>query len=125
MRPLILDDAFKSEIKRVREYAEAHPKSIHDVMRILKGNDKPPGDDPHFTCYLDFGFRAVFTIEQQAIGTIRHLSVSVTRKGKFPNEQAVKLIALEFGFRDEFEKWHKFLEEDVQAVNVMELIKPV
>jgi hypothetical protein len=125
MRPLLIGPEQKAEIKRVMDYAQAHPYNIHQLYRIVGGREQPPGDNPEFVCLIPIGYRCVFTIEQQQGGWMRHLSVSVNKLGVYPNEHALEMLAAEFGFKHKLHdcKWHIDIEEHVQAVNVLELLE--
>ena len=65
---------------------------------------------------------AVFSIEAQPIGLVRHLSVSLISTNAYPNILAVELLGKEFGLRfNETEKSTTiWTEEHAQAVNVAE-----
>lgn len=121
MRVLSIGQAEKKVIGQLVAYAESHRIGIHRLFAIMRGSERPPGDDGNFVCHLPHGFRCCFTIEQQAIGWCRHLSVSVSGD-KYPNENAVAFLAKEFGFKHTMSegKWHTDLEEHVRAVNVLE-----
>jgi hypothetical protein len=123
MRVLIIDDLAKAEIKRVVAHAEANRMGIHDLMRVIKRVDPPVGDRQGYECRVEDGFRCVFSIEQQPCGWMRHLSVSVPG-GKYPNEHAVIMLAKEFGFAQPVEnwKWGVEKEEEIRAVDVLEVI---
>lgn len=125
MRPLLIGPGEHAAIAKVVAHAEANRFNLHDLMAILKGTRRPPGDDPAFVCHLPVGFRCVFSIDQQPIGWCRHLSVSVNAPGAWPNENAVSFLAHEFGFRHTLKdkKWMIQLEESVRAVNVLEKLE--
>jgi hypothetical protein len=87
MRALIMDDAAKAEVARVKAHAEAH--------HYYPGR-ATPGDDPKFVARLS-SYRAVFTYTHADGMVYRDLSVSVPSK-KLPNPAAVFAIAGMFGF---------------------------
>lgn len=88
MRPLVIDDAARSEAARVIGHAEAH--------HYYPGKMGTPGDDPAFVA--KFGtYRSVFTFTHSDGAVWRHLSISVPSK-KFPNPYAAYMIAELFGF---------------------------
>jgi len=100
MRPLVIDEVAREDLRRVRTFAEANPIP-RDVLRAMRSGDyPPPGDYQEWTAKLDHGWRVVFTVEDQPMGMCRHLSVSVSSlaEGKAPNPAGVAMIARELGF---------------------------
>ncbi len=88
LRPLVLDDAAKAEVARVKAHAEANH---------YRPGGSTPGDDPRFVAKLGT-YRAVFTYTHDSSDDVyRHLSVSVPSH-KYPNPAAVYAIADLFGF---------------------------
>lgn len=47
---------------------------------------------------IQVGYTAAFSFEEQPAGLCRHLSVSVDVKGRVPNQPAMEMIAVAFGF---------------------------
>lgn len=126
MRPLLMDDEQKQKIAKVVAYAEAHPYSRPYMQErvALAGlkQDVAPGDDPNFRCEIPFGFKCVFTIEEQPVGWCRHLSVSVDNPTKVPSIPAVEMLMKEFGFKGPLKECYVYMEEDIspKAVNIIE-----
>lgn len=88
IRPLIIDDKIKAAAAKVVEYAREH--------HYIPGESaEPPGDNPKHVLETDFGYRCVFSFTQMPDRLYRDLSVSVSSKGKFPNEFALYTIATE------------------------------
>jgi hypothetical protein len=117
MQSLIINDAIKHQIKCVVDYAEANRIGAACLLRIVQGDDHLiPGNQPGHVCVVPFGYRCVFSIEEQinskmkVIGWHRHLSVSVpndkspSSAGKTPTGPAMGLLMMEFGFRGDFSK---------------------
>lgn len=125
LRPLIITEIERANILRVREYALQHPVSYQELLLLMKGELAPVGDNPNHACRLPVGYRCVFSIEEQAAGKIRHLSVSVSEAGKYPNEYSIDMIAHEFGFQHRLasRKWVGYVEEEAGAVNVLEFME--
>lgn len=100
MRPLVLNDAAQSELARIRTFAEENPIPRATLKAMMMGDHPPPGDYEKWTTELPFGWRIVFTIEDQPMGLVRHLSVSVEARhqGKCPNHAGVAMLARELGF---------------------------
>lgn len=119
MTPLLVDDEVKAAIKQVVDYAEQHRIDIIELKRLIEEKTFV-GDDPLRSLIIPYGFRCVFSIEEQSFGWTRHLSVSVVnvdgerysqKKGRFPNERAVRMIMDEFGMTKPFESCHIYLDE--------------
>lgn len=121
IRPLVIDNVAKKAIYDVCEHAYANRFSKEDMERLIEGKISI-GDDPKFACELKFGYRCVFSLEEQPIGECRHLSISVDSKDKYPNIEAVKVLLKEFGFKYPLEDknhCHVYLEEEIRAVNII------
>src|SRR5262245_22969914 len=96
MRALLIDDKARAEVGRVVAYAMDHP--------YRPGAGSPvPGDDPGHVVYL-LTYRCVFTFTHIAGRVIRHLTISVPAKEKYPNPIAAFHIAEMFGFTGYDEK---------------------
>lgn len=121
-RPLIIGPKEQENIKELVSYAERHPYTIDKLMKVADGRLNPPGDDDKYAVTLMHGFRCVYTHEFQKSGLYRHLSISVPGKGRTPNVHAVQMIANEFGFDGKFSDWIIYLEEEAEAVNVIQRI---
>ena len=90
MRALLIDDKAKAEVARVVSYAMDHP--------YRPGAGSPvPGDDPGHVVYLQT-YRCVFTFTIIAGRKLRHLTISIPPKEKFPHPIAAFMIADLFGF---------------------------
>lgn len=66
------------------------------------------------------------SFEEQPAGLCRHLSVSVKKHGRLPNEIAMKMLAEEFGFTSGWPPsrgrvWLEEFEPGHHAVNVIEV----
>jgi hypothetical protein len=125
MRPLVINEAVKADVNRVKEYAHANPVRIASVVRTAGGSRPPVGDNKEHACVLPMGYRCVFSIEEQPMGFCRHLSVSVPEKGKAPNENAVLELMKLFGFKATaygpgVMVWLEDISNDFKAVNVLE-----
>jgi hypothetical protein len=93
VRPLVIDDNAKAAVAEVVAYA-MQPENYYEPGV----SNQPPGDDPRHVVLLNT-YRCVFSITKAPDGKLwRHLSVSVPRKGKYPNWFAVLVIADLFGF---------------------------
>lgn len=108
--PLVVSD---QELKTLREYAEAHKIPAPELVLMSKGQAPLAGDrDGHILIpgyspdpkkNADFGWKVVYSIEEhpQSNGTtiwFRHMSMSIARDGRHPNQYALDLIARGLGF---------------------------
>ena len=124
-----MDDAAKAKIKAVTDFAEAHRIGIHELFAIAGGRRPPPGDTADRFCVIDFGYRCVYTVEEQPdIGWCRHLSVSVTGDGYAPAPEAVLMLMAEFGFKGGFKDMLRVDAEPISdakvAVFVIQQMEP-
>jgi hypothetical protein len=122
MRPLILDEEAKSDIQKVINFAEAHKITSKLISKTLEGEYPPVGDYGPHSCQLSFGFRVVYSLEEQSVGWCRHLSVSVDSKDKLPSIPAVEAIMKEFGFTGSIMDSLNVWVENDKAVNVLQQI---
>jgi hypothetical protein len=125
-RPFIIDDNLRKKIASLVTHAEKNPFTMDDLLDIKNGREKPAGDYDEFTLNLPFGYRIVYSIEEQPKGKIRHLSMSVNEDEKLPNEFVVREVMKLIGFKNELENCEVFLESislSRQAVNVLEIIE--
>lgn len=88
MRPLIIDDAARMNVRRVLSHADKNP--------FVPGVSPTPGDDDRFVANLDT-YRCVFTYTHLDGAVWRHLSISVPGND-YPNPFAAFTIADLFGF---------------------------
>lgn len=126
MRPFIINDKLKTQIASLVAYAEENPVSMDELLDTVNKQAKPVGDFSQHTLNLPFGYRIVYSIEEQPKGKIRHLSMSVNEDEKLPNEFVVREVMKLIGFKNELENCEVFLESislSRQAVNVLEIIE--
>jgi hypothetical protein len=125
IRPLILGGAEEAELARVKEYAEAHPIPLADIVAMRK----PPDDRP-FYCQIPTGYHVLFSIEEHCPGGwVRHLSVWVegATSGSYPNSFAVRAIGVELGMRMNIfdpSATSSLSEQPPYAINIIEPIDP-
>jgi hypothetical protein len=135
MSVLIIDDAVRLAVAETIERARRKPipwgkvAMFGDEKPHLKLEDRPPGFDrsAHRPQHLKIGsYICAFSVEQQPIGFVRHLSVSVRRRGKLPNFPAMQMIAELFGFDDfpptKGRLWVEEFEPGHEAINVAEVM---
>ncbi len=88
----------------------------------MSGDLKPPGDNPDYMLYIHDGFRVVYTIEEQPTGFYHHISISIDRKKKHPNEIAVKIILDAFDMKKTLKDSKIWVEKKTQSVNILQRI---
>lgn len=98
MRPLVIGNNEKERLKQVKEYAETHPFSVDDILDMMNRELGGAGTDPNHQCIIPFDYQVIFTVENQPHGTVRHLSMSVPGRGRFPNPHACQMVMDELGF---------------------------
>lgn len=135
MRALLINEDVRAAIAAARARARAHPLSREKLEQLKAGTykaeltlaDRPPDferpDSDHVL--IPIGYRAALSFEEQPAGLCRHLSVSVSKRGKMPNPVAVEAIALEFGFREPILKtsmmWIEEFEPGHHAINLVQV----
>jgi len=78
MRALLIDEAAKVKVAKLKQFALDHRERLADLMRRA---NKPcaPGDDSNFVLHLFDGYRVVMTMEEQLspLGWCWHISISI------------------------------------------------
>ena len=129
MQPFIIDDNTKKAIERIKKHAELNVYTLGDMQEIIKGDEtKKISGQEGFTTELPFGYKVVYSIEQQKSGNMRHLSVS-SPKGisAIPNPKLVQEIMKLIGFRDSYIECYKNnlvkskSEKGFKSLNVWEI----
>jgi hypothetical protein len=129
--PLIITPEVTAALHRLREAASRHPI---DMPARLTAIETPEGMHRHrqqMTAQTieipgPWPFFVTFSMETgHPVGICRHLSMSIARAGRVPNEVAVWMIAEQLGFTgglDACQAWKEELPDDGLAIN---LIQPV
>jgi hypothetical protein len=139
MSVLIIDETVRGAVAELIERARKRPLSwdkMRDVaLEIAKRDDQGMLDltdrpanferPPTEQIVLNEHYRCAFSFEEQPAGFVRHLSVSVPKRGAFPNVPAIEMIAELFGFT-EFPPtrgriWLEEFEPGHHAVNIVEI----
>ena len=125
MRVLVIDEKAKEDIARLLKYADENRISKPFLQAAATGKMGAVGDNPQYCCYLQDGFKIVFSIEQQPQGWSNHLSVSVkTTKDKIlPSIPAVELILKEFNMKP-LDDSYVYFEDTIipNSVSIISLI---
>lgn len=101
IRPFIIDHQVKMELESLKEYAEANPLTIDNLLDMFNGAIPPAGDTKEYSRLLPFGFKVVLTIMPDSHGTLyRQMSMSVSNGQRIwpPNPHVVDLILPFLGF---------------------------
>lgn len=127
MRPFIITETIRAQFEVLKEYAEKHPYSMDDLLDIYNKQKDVAGFDKNLRLELPFGYRIVYSIEEQPKGKVRHLSVSVSTPGKLPNPVVVDEIMNLLGYKYKLaeKKALAKLEEFApghEAINILEFI---
>lgn len=93
MRMLAITPENQAKVDAVVSYAMDHPSFVAG-KEFVGGR---PGDNPAHVAELDT-YRCVFSITRAENRTWRDLSISIPRKGNYPNPYAAYSIAQMFGF---------------------------
>lgn len=92
MRPLLIDNSTELAAKNLVRFASEKENWY------WMGCGWVPGDRPEYVLHF-LSYRVVFTITVDREGkAFRHMSVSIPRKDRYPNEMAVWTICTMLGF---------------------------
>jgi len=127
--PFLLGPNEIEALTHLADMAAQHPVDMTGLMERLK---KPQEKRKHLkqmskqTVYLPVAYAVTFSIEHgHPAGSARHMSMSVNREGRVPNEHAVWMVAEQLGFTGDLRSctvWLEDLEGHGNAVNVVQLI---
>lgn len=128
-RLLIIDDSTRADIKRVMTYAHNNPMTMDMMLDVFNNPSLAPGNDVNHTVIISDGFKVVYTVDEQVLGKMKHLSISIGgRPDILPSIEAVNIIMKEFDFKNIIGDLGIYLHlekigEDRKAINVMELLE--
>ena len=119
-----IDEITEEMIKRVIKYAEENivPHSMLEAM--IDGHAPPVGDNKYHNCTIR-PYRVVYSIEEQAIGLCRHLSVSLPKSRSIPNLNVLNELIEMFGFEGDIHDCYVWIEDltPIRAVNLVQPLK--
>jgi hypothetical protein len=127
MRPLVINEEVRAHVARIKEYAGEHAMNIFELFRMV-GEKKAVGDDLNLRIVIPFGYRVIYSQEQQSVGLCDHISISVDLEEKpekpvLPNAYAVAEICQLFEMAPLDESITIWVEEiqdgGLGAVNVL------
>jgi len=112
MSVLLIDDNARKEIKRVLDHAGNNIFNEEFRAAIKAGIQLPAGDDANHVCYLENGYRVVYSIDEKDGKHYHHISISIDIKGKLPSVPAVLEIMREFGMTPDVKACDYIFTED-------------
>jgi hypothetical protein len=123
MTALLIGDTERAAIADLKERAQSRVTVVNATTAELMVNvgDEVRAANMAFTIYLPAGYKVTYTLEDQPVGRIEHISISVMRPGKMPNPVAVDMILREFGMRplaDSDSMWIEAFEPRHEAINI-------
>lgn len=122
MAVLIISEKDKTAAKAVIAHAEANVITFARLQAIDKGMIDPVGDNPQNSIEIFHGYRAVFSVDEQKGGLVKHLSVS--HQGLYlPPTSTVRMIMNLFDFKFGLEKcivWEEQIGNARNAINICE-----
>lgn len=122
MTILYIGEEERRSIKKLKVYAENNKYPYTEMLRLKDGKIPAPGDLPEYTLQLPH-FKIVYSVEQHPRGWMKHISVSVAKKGRFPLPEAINIIINEFGFKgkvDDNKLNYVYIDDVSQSINVMQ-----
>ena len=99
IRPFIIDNDVVAKIEAVKKYANEHPFTKEDLEAIMGRYKKSAGANDNFIVIIPVDYKVVYSIEHQPFGPAKHISMSVTGEGNWPNLVAVNEILALFDFK--------------------------
>jgi hypothetical protein len=128
------DKRFKDAVER----AKAHPipwevlktgippNQPTDRLTLADREGLPEVSRTREEVMLPLGWRVAITVEEQPAGRLLHLSMSSPKKGKIPNEHAMRMVIEACGFKldDCARGWLEEFEPGWNALNVLIFLAP-
>jgi len=126
--------AEEKELKALGDYAAQHPISFARLQKIKAGTEKPVGLLPSHNRTIPVGYRVTFSHETHPkTGLVRHVSIRIPTKNKYPNPIAVDKILEGLGFRgrtgDPFgrlsgdSRLSVWVDKAAEAINIVEQVE--
>lgn len=99
MRPLIINAEIRKVLQGIVIYAESNPFTMDDMLDMFNLEIPDVSNRQGYSCVIPDGYHITYSIEEQAKGRVRHLSVYVPADNKLPNVTAVEAIMREMSFK--------------------------
>lgn len=95
MEPFNLSLESLQAVLKLKQWAEAHPFTENDLRGIVEHGRPPVAERINHAINVD-NMRVVFSVEQQAVGLVKHMSINTEKQ--FPSPQIVCELLEAFGF---------------------------
>jgi hypothetical protein len=128
MRPFFLGKEQRQQLKKIKEYAEANPYSMDDLLDAHNDKKLNAGHSKNNRCIIPVDFLIVYSIEETTIFPtnsshfLRHLSIAIPSKDRLPAPETVSLVMEELGFKGGLSDAVKILKEEGR-IHVWEFYK--
>lgn len=102
MSVIAIDETVRKRLREVKQFAEMHRLSAQDIRATIAQKLPPVGDDErHVVHFPGTGLRLVVSLEEQPLGWMWHLSMSIPKKNYVPDRPLAVLIMQELGLNIE------------------------
>lgn len=129
--PLIIDASVRDRLARLRQFASLHPIEMEKVVKEIATPEGLAAHLEHMSTQTTeipgpWPFYVTFSIETgHPVGTCRHLSMSISRKGRTPSLAAVWMIAEELGFSGGLQACTIWPEDTRDGGNAVNVVQPI
>lgn len=137
IRPLVINDAVRSQAATILAHAKTNVMGSQKVMAAMRDKQLAAGNNPSARMIIPFGYRVVYSLEEQPVqGLCHHISISVeeviTPKPPaakiLPSEEAVNAILDLFGIKKPVQKCLFIWIEDIDdggggAINIIDKVE--
>jgi hypothetical protein len=113
-----------NELKKLKEYAESNRFYLKDLYAIQRNEQPQAGDRKEHIVFAAIGYKIVFSIDETLSHKwVRHMSMSVNKPGRIPNEISLREVCDHLGFGSfdnclvQKEQYHK------NAIEVLEYLE--
>lgn len=125
----MIGPAEKAAIADLKERAKGRVTVVDATTMEMMVNigDTVRAANNEFTIVLPMGYWVTYTLEDQPVGRIEHLSISVPKPGAMPNMRSVDMILREFGMRPWRDRrsslWLEEFDDNHKALNIAQVTK--
>ena len=110
-----------NDLNKLKEYAESHRLSLDELYAIKRGDHPPAGDRKEHYVFCPVGYKIVFSIDESLSHRwVRHMSMSVNKINRIPNEISLREVCSHLGFKN-FEKC--FIQKEQFHGNAIEVLE--
>lgn len=126
---LLIDENVRGAMLKLRMLAAEHPvemAGLEERLKLPKVKRRHMEQMTRQSISIPVDFLLTFSVETgHPLGTCRHMSLSVSRAGRVPNEHAVWMVAQEMGFVGGLTAclcWQEDLQGHGVAINVVQSV---